>query len=1010
MLSLLTALVLAAAPLQDTAHVVLVATTDVHGRATDWDYVADRPFAGGLARVATVVDSLRARYPGQVVVVDAGDLLQGDPFATYFARIRPVEPHPIIEAMNLAGYDAATPGSHDFDWGLPFLTRAVSEARFPYVSANLFALPGDTLIYPAYRVVQRQGVRIAITGLTTPGTMVGDDEQLRGRARLAPIESAAAPALEAMRRDADVAVALVHSGLGDEHVAAALARLPARPDVVVVGHSHGEIRDSVIGGVHFVQPRPFGASVSVVHLDLVREAGSWRVRRVRADLVSTAQVTASPLLARRLAPARDSVRAWARMPVGLAAAPMPAAGARAGPAPILDWLNDVQRRRAGADLSAASVFDLRGGFAADTIRVADVLAFYPFDDVLRAVRISGAQLRAYLEWSARYFHVDPAGRISVNDSVPGYDDDVVAGAAYDIDLRRPFGDRIVRLEVRGRAVQPSDSFTLALDSRRQTGAGGYTMLRGAPVVYDRGERILDLLIADLRARSPLDPAAVPPGDWRVVPEVPAMAVRALFGVAAKPAPPAPRDSVVLRVLAISDLHGHLERAAALKAAMDSLARACACPTLRLDAGDELQGTLLSNASAGRATVDVLNRLGLDAAAVGNHDLDWSVDTLRRRMAEARYPWLAANIADSASGARPGWAVPWRVLQMGGLRVGVVGYITSETKSIVRADRVAGLRFGDGALALHAPLRELGAEHPDVTILLAHAGAVCDGAVCQGEIMRLAESLDPGSVDLIVAGHTHRLVEARAGGVPIVEAGSNGEAIAVADLVRTPAGGRVFRTRVQEIPADAGPGDAAVAALVARYQERVDSLAARVVARLKFPLPRSDARLGRLVAEANRNAVRADVGLVNAGGIRADLPAGPVTYGALFEVEPFQNALVTLTLTGAELRETLEQAVQGAGRPTLELAGALVRYDPTRPPGRRIQAIRLQGGRKLSARDRYRVALPDFLARGGDGFARLAAIPADPSGVLDVDALREFLGRLPQPVEVAPGSGFVSTRP
>ena len=89
MLSLLTALVLAAAPLQDTAHVVLVATTDVHGHATDWDYVADRPFAGGLARVATVVDSLRARYPGQVVVVDAGDLLQGDPFATYFARVAP---------------------------------------------------------------------------------------------------------------------------------------------------------------------------------------------------------------------------------------------------------------------------------------------------------------------------------------------------------------------------------------------------------------------------------------------------------------------------------------------------------------------------------------------------------------------------------------------------------------------------------------------------------------------------------------------------------------------------------------------------------------------------------------------------------------------------------------------------------------------------------------------------------------------------------------------------------
>jgi 5'-nucleotidase len=341
---------------------------------------------------------------------------------------------------------------------------------------------------------------------------------------------------------------------------------------------------------------------------------------------------------------------------------------------------------------------------------------------------------------------------------------------------------------------------------------------------------------------------------------------------------------------------------------------------------------------------------------------------------------------------------------------VVGYITSEAKTIVRADRVAGLRFGEGALALHEPLRQLGAEHPDVTILLAHAGAVCDGAVCSGEIIRLAESLDPGSVDLIVAGHTHRIVEARAGGVPIVEAGSNGGAIAVADLVRTPAGGREFRTRVAQIPADAGPGDAELAALVGRYQEQVDTLASRVVARLKFPLLRSDERLGRLIAEANRNAVRADIGLVNVGGIRGDLPAGPVTYGALYEVEPFQNALVTVTLTGAELRDLLEQAVQQSGRPTLVVAGALVRYDPSRPPGRRIQSVRLHGGRKLATRSRYLVSLPDYLARGGDGFARLAALPAAPSGILDVDALRDFLRRLPQPVEVAPGTGFVSSRP
>ena len=190
MLFLLTALAFAA-PLQDTAHVVLVATTDIHGHATDWDYARQRPFAGGLVRVATVVDSLKALYPGEVVVVDAGDLLQGDAFASYFARVKPHDPHPLIEAMNLTGYDVATPGNHEFDWGLGPMRRAISGAAFPYVSGNIYTLAGDTLLYPPYVVLRREGVRIGVAGFTTPGAMVWDREQLHGKVRIDRIPVAA---------------------------------------------------------------------------------------------------------------------------------------------------------------------------------------------------------------------------------------------------------------------------------------------------------------------------------------------------------------------------------------------------------------------------------------------------------------------------------------------------------------------------------------------------------------------------------------------------------------------------------------------------------------------------------------------------------------------------------------------------------------------------------------------------------------------------------------------------
>jgi len=1023
MLSLLSALVLAVAPARDSAHVVLVATTDVHGHVTAWDYVGQRPFAGGLARVATVVDSLRARYPGQVLLADAGDLLQGDPFATYFARVAPREPSPVIEAMNLAGYDVATPGNHDFDWGLAPLKQAVGDARYPYVSANIFVRASDALLYPPYRVLLREGVRIAITGLTTPGVMVWDREQVGGKIRVGPVMATAAQTLEAMRRDADVAVVLIHSGMdgpssydttgvGPENDAAALARLGTRPDVVVVGHTHREMRDSVIAGVHFVQPRPFGASVSVVHLDLAREAGRWRITRIRADLVPTGTVAPSPLLTGRLRAEHDSVAAWVATPIGLALGPMRAGAARAQPTPIVEFVNQVQRRQSRADLSATPAFDLRAGFDPDTIRVGQVLALYPYENTLRAVRVSGAQLKAYLEWSARYFQVDPVGRVSINDSVPGYNYDVVSGARYEIDLRRPVGDRIQRLTVRGRAVQPTDSFTLALNSYRQTGAGGYDMLRGAPVVYDKGEDIADLLIAEIRRQSPIDPGRYGAQDWELVPEMPARAVRALFGVAEKPPPVGARDTLVLRVLTAGDLHGDiLPGAGALGAVMDSLSAECGCGTLRLDAGDAMQGTPLADETAGRAAVEVLNHLGYAAAALGDHDFDWSLDVLRRRAGESRYPWLAANVFDSATGRRPEWVVPYRILPVGGMSVAVIGYITAETKTALPPERTHGLRFGEGELTIHDVLGEVAARKPSLTILLAHAGGACDSVACTGEIVHLADELRGKGVDLIVAGHTHRIWTTRVEGIPILEAGSRGSAVGVADLVKTPAGGLELRTRIAPVEADRVTREPGLTAALETYRRLSDSLDARPIAMIKRPLLRTGAQfpLGGLVAEARRNLLRADVGLVPNQDIRADLPAGSATYARLSEVQPDRRNLVRVTLTGAQLRTVLEQVLAAGTGPAAHVAGIQVRYDPRRPAGRRVQSVTFQGGRKLRPEERYTLATDEATAAGVGGYITLTDIPAERGGYLDVEAVAAFLRRLPQPVEVSDAAAFLSTR-
>jgi 2',3'-cyclic-nucleotide 2'-phosphodiesterase (5'-nucleotidase family) len=1024
----------AAAP-TDTAHVVLVATTDVHGRATAWDYTTDSPFPGGLVRAATIVDSLRARYPGQVVVVDAGDLIQGDPFAAYFAQTAPRDPHPVVEAMNLIGYDAATPGNHEFNWGVDVWRRAVAGADFNYVSGNVYALPGDTLAFKPYAVVRRGAVRVGIAGFTTPGVMVWDRDNVRGRVRVARVGEAAPGVLRSLAGRADLRIVLIHSGMnapasydttgvGDENVATSLAALPVKPDLVVVGHSHREIRDSVVNGVHFVQPRNWAQSVTVTHIDLVPQGAGWRPVRITTDLVSLKSVPPAPRLERALAGAQAAVRQWVATPLADATGPMPEAYARVGATPILNWIHAVQRARTGADLSSASAFNLQAGFRPGSVRLADVAAIYPYENTLRAVRVSGAQLKAYLEQSARYYRIDAQGKVAINDSIPGYNFDEIGGAAYALDLSQPVGSRVRDLSVKGRPVAPTDSFTLALNSYRQGGGGGYDMIKGAPVVYDKGENIRDLLVADLRARRTIDPAQFADDHWRILPADHAAQVRALHAPAAaaqaagaEPGRPAGgRDSaIVLRVLATADLHGNLEPrtydwskgrpvggVAALKGMMDSLARACGCATLRVDAGDEMQGTLVSGRAHGRPSIEAFNAIGLDAAVLGNHEFDWTVDTLRARVAESRYPWLAANVVDGATGKRPAWLTPWKLVTVGGLRVALVGYVTPETNGIVKRGALGGLRVDSGVPAIRDALEAARAAHPDLTIVLAHEGARCDTAgTCKGGILDLARGLvqEPGPrpVDLIVAGHAHWLLNLRVGGVPIVEPRLNGQAVGVIDFVRTPTGFEA-RPQVVTVYADSVRADSALAARVARWQAPVDSLTRRVVARLALPLPRTEPQypLGNLVADARRNVLRADVGLANNGGIRAELPAGPVTYGQVYQVQPFQNELVTVTLTGAQLRQVLERVVAGTG-PNSHVAGVVVRYDPTAPVGKRVREVRLASGRPLDDRRRYTLATDDYLAGGGSGFDMLAPLPAAKSGRFDVDALVAYLARLPQPV-------------
>ena len=483
--------------------------------------------------------------------------------------------------------------------------------------------------------------------------------------------------------------------------------------------------------------------------------------------------------------------------------------------------------------------------------------------------------------------------------------------------------------------------------------------------------------------------------------------------------PAAGDSVVLRVLTTNDFHGALQAkvlawsnqrpvggAAYVAGMMDRFARSCACTTIRLDAGDVMQGTPASNLSDGKASVEAFNAMGYAASAIGNHEFDWGIDTLAARVRDAHFAWLSANIRMRGTGRSPPWTAPWRMLTAGPFHIAVVGYTTEETPSTTRPSNVATLDFDSGPARLDAAIAAARAAHPDFVIVVAHAGAFCDrDRGCAGEVIDLARALTHRP-DLIVSGHTHSLVQTTVNGIPIIQARSSGTALGVVDVVDS-AGVRVTHLRVETVWADRESPDTAVARVVDTYVRRAEPLTRRVIATLAVPLERRGDQyaLGNLIADAYRAAAHADVAIVNNGGIRADLPAGAVTWGELFEVVPFQNFVVRLTVTGAVLRAALEHAV-GTAEARAHVSGIRVRVNPANAPGQRVTAVTLPDGRPLLDSATCTLAVPDFMAAGGSGYAMLR-VSAENTGVVDVDAVMDYLRHLPQPVQ-APAEVRVET--
>lgn len=530
----------------------------------------------------------------------------------------------------------------------------------------------------------------------------------------------------------------------------------------------------------------------------------------------------------------------------------------------------------------------------------------------------------------------------------------------------------------------------------------------------------------------------------------------------------------LRIIAINDFHGHLEAADNAIAVPDPANSAATVPLrsggaaflatrinqlkaeqprhVVVSSGDLVGASpLASGLFDDEPTIEVMNAIGLDVSALGNHEFDRGVEHLLRlasggcapipianrqtcagasgKFSGARFPFVAANVLyrDSEQLIVP----PTWTKTIDGVRIGFIGAVTRATPGIVVASGVANLRFVAEAKALNQAARQLQAQGVQAIVAVIHEGGEAEGGydACRnprGAIFDIARELD-AAIAIVLSAHTHRAYNCVVDGRVIVQAASYGRLVSVVDIEIDRASGKIVRERTRArnvaVPNGVRTGyalrnahpplapDPGVQAIVEHYRNLAAPLAQRPVGRIAAGFDRrasagGDNALGRLIADAHLAATRADgaqLAFTNPGGLRADLRAagadGVVSYADAFASQPFGNSLVTLTLTGAQLKQMLEQ--QWSARSSATQPERARMLQPSRgfsyawrangAYGDRIVANSMRlDSRPIEPDQTYRVTVNNFLGDGGDGFRALREGIDRVGGPVDVDALIEYL--------------------
>lgn len=508
-------------------EIVIIGTSDLHGNILGYSYEDNKETGSdGMSRVLSYIEKMREEYPS-LIVLDNGDCLQGN-ILTDDISSKSDEPNPVIEAMNIMGYDAMALGNHEFNWGIAKLRKMTEHASFPILAANVKDRSGAYL-FKGHTIIKRDGIRVAVIGVVSPNVAMWDGGK-EGISDYLYLDGAEAvkEEIKKLEEPVDLIVVSAHMGLDYEydavnHSDSAEKIITLNPEVssMLIGHKHVTVNET-ISSVPVSAPKNNGTEVAEFHIVLSEDkkiVSSWSRIVSMEDIAPSEELSRSEIIKS----AHDSaIRLISSERLGTAKASFEVKNEIRGipsslimDTPTAFMIKDLMRKHSGADIASSPLFRPNAFFHKGDIYYSDVFGVYKFDNTFVRLRITGRELRAYMEWSASFYNQWHEGdiNISFNPDIPLYKYDTFIGVDYEIDISKECGDRIVRLERDGRPVKDDDSFTIAVNSYRYTSAlKAFSLVEGEKE-WESQLSVRDLIVDYLRSSSPIAPYC--PDNWKI---------------------------------------------------------------------------------------------------------------------------------------------------------------------------------------------------------------------------------------------------------------------------------------------------------------------------------------------------------------------------------------------------------------------------------------------------------------------------------------------------------------